>query len=105
PRRPGRERGGRDAGERTEIVLDGEIDGDAPLAAARTPAEHAGFVEASATPEALECDDDGLRSHSARQCRKPREACQTSVSACRLLRFQRDAGKIGTECFRSVTST
>ena len=63
----GRERGGRDPGEWAEVVLDGEIDGDAPLAAARTPAEQAQFVEASATPEALERDDDGLRSHSAGQ--------------------------------------
>src|ERR1043166_1034913 len=88
PRRPRREVGRRDTGERAVVVLDGEIDGDVLRATARAASEHPRIVEASATPEALECDTTGLRSHPARQCRKPGSACQTRGSGAGALRPQ-----------------
>ena len=64
--RRGAERLGRHAGERDEIVFDGEIHGDALRATARAAREQAWLLEAGVAAEALKSEDARLRSHGGR---------------------------------------
>ena len=64
----GAEHLGRHAGERPQIVLDAEIDGDALRATPRTAGEQARLLEAAVTAEALESEHARLRGHGGLEC-------------------------------------
>src|SRR2546425_961991 len=57
---------GRRAGERYQIVLDGEIHGDALRTTARAAREHSWLLEAGVAAEAEESEDVRLRGHGGR---------------------------------------
>jgi hypothetical protein len=59
----GREGLTRHAGERRQVVLDREVDGDALGAAARAAGEQTRLVEACTAAEALKSENASLRGH------------------------------------------
>src|SRR5262249_55077204 len=59
------ERGRGHAGERGQIVVDGQVDGDALRAATRAAGEEADLVEAPAAPEAPEPQDARAGAHGS----------------------------------------
>jgi hypothetical protein len=63
---PGRREGlAGDAGQPRQVVLDGNVDGDAVGATARAAGEQPRLVEATPAAEALQPDDSRLRDHGA----------------------------------------
>ena len=66
PTRCGAECLGRRAGERYQIVFDGEIHGDALSATARAAREQAWLLEAGTAAKALKSEDARLRGHGGR---------------------------------------